>query len=618
MNIENQKVKIQWLPTLLIVWNLIDIVVHVALNMAEPLRITGNIVGIVVAVIVMLRLAEPYAPYILGGAAVVVIVLNTIHSFMQGVVLPMLVFIGVAVFLLLRSAQVIQAKDAEQRFYHRWWMALIAAVIGAAIVFLIGMGTDVDQSLPIMDLYEGELDGALLKQSNITPGPSDTDLYSTVNAAEHGDYARSHIFEYAIFRGSLDEGAVNRVIVRATAPDYPGAYNVVTRNSDEIFVYYGVYGEVEGAIGPAVARLDANTLEEVWNTQLAVYENETAWNYPGVIGMHGNGTLIVVSGGTAAVLDPDTGEIINQVDLPQDDPALESYNGFATTSDGTLFTKALFRNCDAIGSIALAQCLDTEQTQTLLALDPVSLEIITEVELPVFSTGRIPIALHNGIDFVYMPGISEVYRYRWENQSLVFDEDWGLVSLTEEDDLGAMAPNVIGDWAFVQVNTGTPKPMPVWAISTSDPSQRFMIQPFEDIETRFSFNAAHGAFDTASGFLYTADTGTGVASALKFDPETGFELVWREEQTTSVFQQLIGPPDGRVVVTSDLLNFRLNPLRATNEQVVFRNAATGQELARTGNLPRMSQGANISPGFGGRVYFPAVDGRIYEISVESE
>ena len=54
-----------------------------------------------------------------------------------------------------------------------------------------------------------------------------------------------------------------------------------------------------------------------------------------------------------------------------------------------------------------------------------------------------------------------------------------------------------------------------------------------------------------------------------------------------------------------------------NEQVVFRNAATGRELARTENLPRMSQGANISPGFGGRVYFPGVDGRIYEVSVRS-
>jgi hypothetical protein len=67
------------------------------------------------------------------------------------------------------------------------------------------------------------------------------------------------------------------------------------------------------------------------------------------------------------------------------------------------------------------------------------------------------------------------------------------------------------------------------------------------------------------------------------------------------------------VVTSELVNIGLNPnpLRTNNEQVVFRDAAIGRELARTGDLPRMSQGANVSPGFGGRMYFPGVDGRIY-------
>lgn len=139
------------------------------------------------------------------------------------------------------------------------------------------------------------------------PGPNDTGLYTTVNAAEHADDGRSHVFEYATFGGSLDEDATNQAVIRTAPGSYPGADNVVTRNENEIFVYYGVYGELEGATGPAVARLDADTLEEVWNMQLAVYENETAWNYPGVVGMHGNGTLIVVSGNTAAVVDPDTG-----------------------------------------------------------------------------------------------------------------------------------------------------------------------------------------------------------------------------------------------------------------------------------------------------------------------
>jgi hypothetical protein len=459
----------------------------------------------------------------------------------------------------------------------------------------------------------------LFAQDDTIPyGPNDTGLYTTINAAEHADDGRSHVFEYATFGGSLDPDATNTTVIRTAPGFYPGAYNVVTRNENEIFVYYGVYGEVEGATGPAVARLDADTLEEVWNVQLAVLDNETAWNYPGVVGMHGNGTLIVISANVAAVIDPDTGDVINQVDLPQDDPVLGSYNGFTTTSDGTLFTKALFRNCDAEGSVALSQCLDTDVTQILLALDPVTLEIIDEVELPDFSTGRVPSAVHDGVDYVYMPGINFSYRYIWENQTLTLDEGWGFVDITEEDDMGAMAPNIIGDWVFVQVNTGTPKPMPVWAISTIDPSERFMIQPFEDINTLFSFGVAHGAFDPVSNLYFTADTGTGYVAGIQFDPEIGFEVVWREEQTTSVFQQLIGSPEERVIVTSELFNFRLNPLSATTEQVVFRDAATGRELARTEDLPRMTQGSNISPGFGGAVYFIGVDGVLYEIKVESE
>lgn len=72
------------------------------------------------------------------------------------------------------------------------------------------------------------------------------------------------------------------------------------------------------------------------------------------------------------------------------------------------------------------------------------------------------------------------------------------------------------------------------------------------------------------------------------------------------------------MVSNELLDFRRNPLEAANEQVVFRDAATGRELARTEELPRMSQGANISPGFDGRLYYPGVDGKLYEITVRSD
>jgi hypothetical protein len=132
MTTQNKKRGFQWLPTLLILWNVIDLVLHVAIGLAEPLRIAGNIVGIAAALIVLLGLAMPYAPHILGGAAIGAVILNTIHASQHGFAIPMLVFIGVAVFLLLRWAQVesleanAESESADDRSYHRWWMALPA------------------------------------------------------------------------------------------------------------------------------------------------------------------------------------------------------------------------------------------------------------------------------------------------------------------------------------------------------------------------------------------------------------------------------------------------------------------------------------------------------------
>ena len=42
------------IPAVLVGWNMIDALLHVAIDMAEPLRITGNIIAIVVAVAILL------------------------------------------------------------------------------------------------------------------------------------------------------------------------------------------------------------------------------------------------------------------------------------------------------------------------------------------------------------------------------------------------------------------------------------------------------------------------------------------------------------------------------------------------------------------------------------
>jgi len=116
-------------------------------------------------------------------------------------------------------------------------------------------------------------------------------------------------------------------------------------------------------------------------------------------------------------------------------------------------------------------------------------------------------------DYLYLPGVASLYRYRWEDETFTLDEDWGFVTVTEEGDLTALTPNLTEDWAILQLNTGSPKPMPVWAISTSDSSVRYSIQPFDGTPVVASFSAAHGSLDPDNGLLYAADTGAGLASA---------------------------------------------------------------------------------------------------------
>lgn len=152
----------RWLPIALIVWNVIDIAVHVAVDMVEPWRVTGNAIGIAAAVVVLTGGARRYAPQVLTGAAGLVMVVNAIHSARNGWVAPSLVFIGVSLALLLIWAQDAVrrtgagSEDGEASVLMRWWMALVATGVGLAVIGLSG-----DQEAlvigPLTALHDGRL-----------------------------------------------------------------------------------------------------------------------------------------------------------------------------------------------------------------------------------------------------------------------------------------------------------------------------------------------------------------------------------------------------------------------------------------------------------------------------
>ncbi len=135
MKTESTNRTVQLLSILAIALNIFDIVVHVRADMAEPLRITGNVVAIAAALVVMIGVANAVAPQILGGSAAAVFILNTFHSFQHGFGPPMLVFVGATLFMLLRLWQM-QSSGTES--YHRWWAALLISLVGVAIVAVVG------------------------------------------------------------------------------------------------------------------------------------------------------------------------------------------------------------------------------------------------------------------------------------------------------------------------------------------------------------------------------------------------------------------------------------------------------------------------------------------------
>ena len=76
---------------------------------------------------------------------------------------------------------------------------------------------------------------------------------------------------------------------------------------------------------------------------------------------------------------------------------------------------------------------------------------------------------------------------------------------------------------------------------------------------------------------------------------------------------LIGPKNRRVWVGTDIPDVEI-PGQNKTDRVVFRDAATGQELARSASLPAMTQGSAIQPGYGGSVFFPGATGTLVKVT----
>ena len=445
--------------------------------------------------------------------------------------------------------------------------------------------------------------------------------YSTITAFEHHDSNRSHVFACAEFLGTNTEDT-NQVFAYTSPVNFPGAYNLVTGTSDALYVYGGGYGDAPNASGSYIARLETGTLKEMWRHVLINTNTTNEWNYPGVVNELGDGGLVVVYGYRMAKLDPATGVVKAQVTLPTGDsePRDTSYNGYDALPDGTIIAKSVNRQkgCQEEGFSAFLKCPDPTSVppSVMVAIDSKTLKVIAQITLPEMVAGRITSTVYKGTNYIYLAGTSKVYRYKFSNNSFTLDPTWGPVDYLKPGQTPAPAIAPLGNYVVLQTNgTPTSTPSSVVAISQDNASQLTRIDPFADSNAKNSIVPSMPSVDPVNNRIYVIDAGPGKLAAINFN-QGNLSLAWSVDQTTLSFTTLIGPSNARVLIGTNIPVKTFQGLKYyTTEQVVWRSASTGTELARSDYFDKMVTGILVTPGFGGLMYYLSQSGKLIALQV---
>ncbi|MFF0410388.1 hypothetical protein ACFYUY_08100 [Kitasatospora sp. NPDC004745] len=444
--------------------------------------------------------------------------------------------------------------------------------------------------------------------------------YPTIAAFEVHDSNRTHRYGCAHYTGAPSG---NQVYAYSSQQVYATPYNIVDRGPDELYVYGGGYGDDPGASGSFVSRVEPGTYNEVWRSVLINTNATDEWNYPGVLNVLADGSLVVIYGYHIARIDPATGDVLARTTLPtgQSAPRDTAYNGYDALPDGTIVAKTVNRQpgCTEQGFSAFLNCPDPTSAppSVMVAIDPKSLQVVSQVTLPEMMGGRITTATLNGTQEIYLPGATKLYRYTYQNAAFAPDPSWGPVSYLKDGQTAASAMAVINDYVVAMTNGGKPTstPMSVVAVSRSDSTKVANVQPFADSGTKNSFIPSMVSVDPENNRVYAMDAGAGKLAGL--DLTNGMlSVAWTQDQTTLSFTTLLGPTNQRVLIGTDIpVKFFQGLKKYTTEQVVWRDAGSGAELARSSQLPKMTQGILVTPGYAGLQYFLTADGHITGLQV---
>jgi hypothetical protein len=140
-----------------------------------------------------------------------------------------------------------------------------------------------------------------------------------------------------------------------------------------------------------------------------------------------------------------------------------------------------------------------------------------------------------------------------------------------------------------------------------------------------SFIPSMMSADLPYNWIYAMDYLPGKVVAVDFTQDGNMSVAWGPvDQRTISFLTLIGPPDQRVLVSTNINpNATQQQLQQAaqgtdytyTEQIIWRDAATGKILAESEFFPAMSPGILVTPGYGGMIYEMLYDGHIMALQV---
>ncbi len=457
-----------------------------------------------------------------------------------------------------------------------------------------------------------------------TPG-----YYSSINGAEIADAQRSGVFPCATFTGSFD--GPNRVFAWRSEGTYQGTSFLNNRKPGELFILGGDFPPLKGPVppGPFVAKVDATTGAQLWRTYLDNANLSGQFIATLNLNILANGKVVVSWTNKIALLDGDTGLILNVNTLPTGPAptADASFKHVLVAPDGTLILKNQSRPTGSKDQGTMAMITGIQQglkqaNSMLVAVDPNTLTVLDSVELHEPASTPHALTMFEGRIAIYISCTAYAYRYFWDPKAKKLSQDMSWVpAVSQEGQTAADAPTLMGDWIAIQTNGAgsKTKASSIVVVDQHDAKKMKTIFPFGQLkEGEFSFAPPKAGGDPENNLIYSSDMGIGKLAGIKLDPKTGdMKVVWSSDSTSSSFMTLIGPKDKRVLLFSVMTPGATEaPIMQTvlggkyKEKVTWWDAVTGRLIAESDFFEPLTQGSLLTPGFGGRVYFPTGKGFI--------